>query len=166
MNKIKAVFIDIFDGVDDNSSISKIYLKCEVIFVLGLLLLICTNQIFEQLNSNFYKLFYTFFVLFFSFQFLCRLLIIPSVYKQSTKNVRSKFFKFLLVDFFAGLIPLFALVFSESNIYHLSLLSSVKIIRLFDVLPGFLFLKKALQNKKEEILYSILLVVFASFALS
>jgi len=166
MNKIKAIFIDIFDGVDDNSSISKIYLKCEVIFVLGLLLLICTNQIFEQLDNDLYKLFFTFFVLFFSFQFFSRLLIIPFVYEQSTKNVRSKYFKFLLVDFFAGLIPLFALVFSESNIYHLSLLSALKIIRLFDVLPGFLFLKKALQSKKEEILYSVLLVVFASFALS
>ena len=166
MKKINDVLIDIFDGVDDNSSISKIYLKWEVIFVLGILLLICSNQIFELLNKDLYKFFYIFFVLIFSFQFLIRLLIIPSVYKQSTKNVKSNIFKSLLVDFFAGLVPLFALVFSEPNIYHLSLISAVKIIRLFDVLPGFLFLKKAVLSKKEEILYSVLLVAFASFILS
>ena len=166
MKKIKDVLIDIFDGVDDNSSISKIYLKWEVIFVLGLLLLICLNQIFELLNKDLYKFFYTFFVLIFSLQFFSRLLIIPSVYKQSTKNVKSNIFKSLLVDFFAGLVPLTALVFSEPNIYHISLISAVKIIRLFDVLPGFLFLKKAVESKKEEILYSVLLVVFASFILS
>ena len=166
MKKIKDVLTDIFDGVDDNSSISKIYLKWEVIFILGLLLLICSNQIFELLQKDLYKFVYTFFVLIFSFQFFSRLLIIPSVYKQSTKNVKSNIFKSLLVDFFAGLVPLSALVFSEPNIYHLSLISAVKIIRLFDVLPGFLFLKKAVESKKEEILYSVLLVVFASFILS
>jgi voltage-gated potassium channel len=166
MKKIKDVLIDIFDGVDDNSSISKIYLKWEVIFVLGILLLICSNQIFDLLNKDLYKFVYIFFVLIFSFQFFSRLFIIPSVYKQSTKNVKSNIFKSLLVDFFAGLVPLFALVFSEPNIYHLSLISAVKIIRLFDVLPGFLFLKKAIESKKEEILYSVLLVVFASFILS
>ena len=166
MNRIKAVLIDIFDGVDDNSSISKIYSKCEVIFILGLLLLVCINQIFERLNNDLYILFYTFFVLFFSFQFFCRLFIIPSVYEHSNKNVISKNLKFIFVDFIAGLIPLFALVFIEPNIYHLSILSTVKIIRLFDLLPGFLFLKKAVQSKKEEILYSVLLVVFASFILS
>ena len=166
MKKIKDVLIDIFDGVDDNSSISKTYLKFEVIFVIGLLLLICSNQIFEQSHEDSYKFIYIFFVSIFSFQFLSRLLIIPSVYKQSTKNVKAKIFKSLLVDFFAGLVPLCALVFSEPNIYHLSLISAVKIIRLFDVLPGFLFLKKAVLSKKEEILYSVLLVAFASFILS
>ena len=166
MKKIKDVLTDIFDGVDDNSSISKIYLKFEVIFVIGLLLLICSNQIFEQSHEDSYKFIYIFFVSIFSFQFLSWLLIIPSVYKQSTKNVKAKIFKSLLVDFFAGLVPLCALVFSEPNIYHLSLISAVKIIRLFDVLPGFLFLKKAVESKKEEILYSVLLVVFASFILS
>ena len=166
MKKIKDVLIDIFDGVDDNSSISKTYLKFEVIFVIGLLLLICSNQIFEQSHEDSYKFIYIFFVSIFSFQFLSRLLIIPSVYKQSTKNVKAKNFKSLLVDFFAGLVPLCALVFSEPNIYHRSLISAVKIIRLFDVLPGFLFLKKAVLSKKEEILYSVLLVAFASFILS
>ena len=34
------------------------------------------------------------------------------------------------------------------------------------MLPGFLFLKKAVESKKEEILYSVLLVAFASFILS
>ena len=166
MKKIKDVLIDIFDGVDDNSSISKIYLKFEVIFVIGLLLLICSNQIFEQLHEDSYKFVYTFFALIFTLQFFGRLFIIPSVFKQSTKIVKSKIIKSVLVDFFAGVIPISILIFSEPNIYHLSLISALKIIRLFDVLPGFLFLKKALESKKEEILYSVLLVVFTSFILS
>lgn len=166
MKKIKDVLIDIFDGVDDNSSISKTYLKFEVIFVIGLLLLICSNQIFEQLHEDSYKFVYTFFALLFTLQFFGRLLIIPSVFKQSTQEIKKKVAKSLLVDFLAGVIPISILIFSEPNIYHLSLISAVKIIRLFDVLPGFLFLKKAVETKKEEILYSVLLVAFASFILS
>jgi voltage-gated potassium channel len=166
MKKIKDVLIDIFDGVDDNSSISKTYLKFEVIFVIGLLLLICSNQIFEQLHEDSYKFVYTFFALIFTLQFFGRLLIIPSVFKQSTQEIKKKVAKSLLVDFLAGVIPISILIFSEPNIYHLSLISAVKIIRLFDVLPGFLFLKKAVETKKEEILYSVLLVAFASFILS
>ena len=166
MKKIKDVLIDIFDGVDDNSSISKTYLKFEIIFVIGLLLLICSNQIFEQLHEDSYKFVYTFFALIFTLQFFGRLLIIPSVFKQSTQEIKKKVAKSLLVDFLAGVIPISILIFSETNAYHLSLISAVKIIRLFDVLPGFLFLKKAVLSKKEEILYSVLLVAFASFILS
>lgn len=166
MKKIKDILIDIFDGVDDNSSISKIYLKFEVFFVTGLLLLICSNQIFEQLHEDSFKFVYIFFALIFTLQFFGRLFIISSVFIQSTKIVKSKIIKSVLVDFFAGVIPISILIFSEPNIYHLSLISAVKIIRLFDVLPGFLFLKKAVESKKEEILYSVLLVVFASFILS
>ena len=90
MKKIKDVLIDIFDGVDDNSSISKTYLKFEVIFVIGLLLLICSNQIFEQLHEDSYKFVYTFFALIFTLQFFGRLLIIPSVFKKSTQEIKKK----------------------------------------------------------------------------
>lgn len=168
MKNIKAIFIDIFDGDDYNSSYSKIYLRYEVTLILGLLLLICSNQIIEQLHSSIYTSVYTFFILIFNLQFFIRLILIPSIYKlsTSTKNVKSKIIKPLLIDVFAGVIPMCVIIFSEPNIYHLSLISAVKIIRLFDVLPGFLFLKKAVQSKKEEILYSVLLVVFASFILS
>jgi voltage-gated potassium channel len=168
MKNIKAIFIDIFDGDDDNSFYSKIYLRYEVTLILGLLLLISSNQIIEQFHASIYTSAYTIFILIFNLQFFTRLILIPSVYSlsKSTKNVKSKIIKPLLIDVFAGVIPMCVIMFSESNIYHVSLISAVKIIRLFDVLPGFLFLKKAVQSKKEEILYSVLLVVFASFILS
>ena len=166
MKSIKDIFIDIFDGVDDNSTISKFFLKVEVCLVLTLLLVICSYQLLELLHQEIYKYVYAFIILIFTIHFFCRLLILPYILKQSTKETITKVIKLLMVDFISGVIPLCLLVFSEASAYHLSLLSAVKIIRLFDVLPGFLFLKMAVKSKKEEILYSILLVVFASFILS
>lgn len=166
MKSIKDIFIDIFDGVDDNSTISNFFLKVEVCLVLALLLVICSYQLLELLHQEIYKYVYAFIILIFTIHFFCRLLILPYILKQSTKVTITKVIKLLMVDFISGVIPLCLLVFSEASAYHLSLLSAVKIIRLFDVLPGFIFLKMAVKSKKEEILYSILLVVFASFILS
>jgi voltage-gated potassium channel len=166
MKRIRDIFIDIYDGVDDNSSISKIYLKFEVILVIALLLFICAFQLFELLNQSLYYYVYLFFILVFILQFFSRILVLPFVLEKSTGDIKVKFTKLLLLDFISGVIPIGVLIFSESNVYHLSLLSAIKIIRLFDVLPGFLFLKKAIESKKEEILYSVLLVIFSSFILS
>jgi hypothetical protein len=71
-----------------------------------------------------------------------------------------------LLDFIGGAIPLSLCIFSNFDVHIISLISVIKIVRLFDVLPGFTFLKKAINDKKDEIFYSLLLVAFGSFIIS
>jgi voltage-gated potassium channel len=160
MKKIQLMLLDVFDGEDENSEPSKLFRKFEIVSILILIVLICFHPFFK--SSVVYYFIFVLLAFVFTIQFLLRIY----VWNKSKYLNKTSCLRFLLLDFIGGAIPLSLCIFSNFDVHIISLISVIKIVRLFDVLPGFTFLKKAFNDKKDEIFYSLLLVAFGSFIIS